>query len=187
MHPLVDLIDPWPPWDGLLGPWHAADSLTHCCLVTELCLTLWDLMDCSMPGFPVLRYLPEFAQIHVHWVGNAIEPSHSLPSCFCFAVLCATLHIRHTETMLRADRLASEKGFFQVAPQKGLYCSKAADKIFHSLETLKSRWLNNDREKLNIIFMYQDIDGVALMIQDVCGVRGKDRSMTGLCSQEEGR
>lgn len=73
--------------------------------------------------------------------------------------LGATLHIRHTETMLRADRLASEKGFFQVAPQKGLYCSKAADKIFHSLETLKSRWLNNDREKLNIIFMYQDIDG----------------------------
>ena len=35
-------------------------------------------MDCSTPGFPVLHYLPEFAQTHVHWVGDAIQPSHSL-------------------------------------------------------------------------------------------------------------
>ena len=33
-----------------------------------MCPTLCDPMDCSMPGFPVLHYLPEFAQIHVHWV-----------------------------------------------------------------------------------------------------------------------
>ena len=39
-------------------------------------------MDCSTPGFPVLHYLPEFAQTHVHWVNDAIQPSHplSLPS-----------------------------------------------------------------------------------------------------------
>ena len=36
-------------------------------------------MDCSMPGFPVLHYLPEFVQIHVHWFGDAIQPSHPLP------------------------------------------------------------------------------------------------------------
>ena len=35
-------------------------------------------MDCSMPGFPVLHYLPEFAQVHVHWFGDAIEPSYLL-------------------------------------------------------------------------------------------------------------
>jgi len=41
-------------------------------------------MDCSTPGFPVLHYLPEFAQNHVHWVGDAIQPSHPLllPSPF---------------------------------------------------------------------------------------------------------
>ena len=33
---------------------------------------------CSMPGFPVLHYLPESAQTHVHWVDNAIQPSHPL-------------------------------------------------------------------------------------------------------------
>ena len=37
-------------------------------------------MDCSMPGFPVLHHLPEFAQANVHWVGDAIQPSHPLSS-----------------------------------------------------------------------------------------------------------
>ena len=35
-------------------------------------------MNCSMPGLPVLHCLPEFAQTHAHWVGDAIQPSHSL-------------------------------------------------------------------------------------------------------------
>ena len=35
-------------------------------------------MDCSTPGFPVLYCLPEFAQTHVHWVGDAMQPSHPL-------------------------------------------------------------------------------------------------------------
>ena len=37
-------------------------------------------MNCSMPGFPVLPYLLEFAQTHVQWVGDAIQTSHSLSS-----------------------------------------------------------------------------------------------------------
>ena len=36
-------------------------------------------MNCSNPGFPVLHYLSEFAQIHLHWVSEAISPSHPLP------------------------------------------------------------------------------------------------------------
>ena len=35
-------------------------------------------MDCSMPGFPVLHYLPELVQTHVHWVNDAIHPSHPM-------------------------------------------------------------------------------------------------------------
>ena len=35
-------------------------------------------MDCSMPGVPVPHHLPEFAQTHVHWIGDAIQPSHPL-------------------------------------------------------------------------------------------------------------
>ena len=37
-------------------------------------------MDCSMPGFPVHHQLPELAQTHVHWVSDAIQPSHPLLS-----------------------------------------------------------------------------------------------------------
>ena len=37
-------------------------------------------MDCSMPGLPVHHQLPEFTQTHVHWVGDAIQPSHPLSS-----------------------------------------------------------------------------------------------------------
>ena len=49
-----------------------------CCSVAKLCLTLWDPMDCSMPGFPVLHCLPELAQTLVHWVIDAIQPSYLL-------------------------------------------------------------------------------------------------------------
>ena len=38
-------------------------------------------MDCSTPGLPISHYLPEFAQVHTHWVGDAVQPSHPvLPS-----------------------------------------------------------------------------------------------------------
>ena len=49
-----------------------------CCSVAKSYLTLCNPMDCSMPGFPVLHHLLEFAQTHVHWVGDAIQPSHPL-------------------------------------------------------------------------------------------------------------
>ena len=39
-------------------------------------------MDCSTAGFPVQHQLPELAQIHVHWVRDAIQPSHHLSSPF---------------------------------------------------------------------------------------------------------
>ena len=45
-------------------------AICFCCSVAKSNLTLCDPMDCSMPGFLVLYYLPEFAQIHVHWVSN---------------------------------------------------------------------------------------------------------------------
>ena len=53
-----------------------------CCSVTKLCLTLCNSIDYSVPGFPVVHYLLEFAQTHVHWVGDAIQPSHPLSSPF---------------------------------------------------------------------------------------------------------
>ena len=48
--------------------------------VTQSCPTLFDPMDCNMPGFPVLHYLLEPTQTHVHRVSGAIQPSHPLSS-----------------------------------------------------------------------------------------------------------
>ena len=53
-------------------------SIWCCRSVAQSCLTLCDTVNCSTPGFPVLHYLPEFVQTHVHWVGDAIQPTHLL-------------------------------------------------------------------------------------------------------------
>ena len=49
-------------------------------LVAWSCPTLCDPMNHSTPGLPVRHQLPESTQTHVHWVGDAIQPSHSLSS-----------------------------------------------------------------------------------------------------------
>ena len=64
--------------------------------VTKSCATLCNPVDCSIPSFPVLHYLPEFTQTHVSWVTDAIQPSHPLPP-FSFAFNLSSesaLHIR---------------------------------------------------------------------------------------------
>ena len=49
-----------------------------CCSVAQSCPALRDPMNWSTPGFPVLHYLREFAQTHVHLVGDTIQISHPL-------------------------------------------------------------------------------------------------------------
>ena len=49
-------------------------------VVVQLLSRVWlcDPMDCSIQCFPVLHFLPEFPQTHIHWVSDAIQPSHPL-------------------------------------------------------------------------------------------------------------
>ena len=71
-------------WSFLLKDWASSNGhiqgsrCSCCCSVSQASPTLCDPTDCSTPGFPVLHYLPEFAQTHVHWVSDAIQPSHPL-------------------------------------------------------------------------------------------------------------
>ena len=53
-------------------------NFVSCCSFANSCLNLHDSVDCSTAGFPVLPYLSEFAQTHVHWVDDAIQPSYPL-------------------------------------------------------------------------------------------------------------
>ena len=97
--------------------------------VSQLCLTLCDPMDCSMPGFPVLNHLLEFVQTHVHWVGDAIQPSHPLsPSFLAFS-------------------LSQNEGLFQsVCTRRPKYWSfsfsKSASKEYSGLISFRIDWLD---------------------------------------------
>ena len=64
-----------------LGFWVWFGSIVIVVVQFLCCVRLCDPMDCSMPGFPVLHYLLNLAQTHVHWAGNAIQSSHPLFPC----------------------------------------------------------------------------------------------------------
>ena len=70
------------PWVRKSTSWkvvyHMIPLICYCCSVTKSCPAICNPMDCSTPGFPVLHYLLELAQIRVHWIGEAIQPSHPL-------------------------------------------------------------------------------------------------------------
>ena len=76
-----------PLWNPPLYPLRSSASRTQSiqmvlgvksCSVTKSHPTLHNPMDFDTPGFPVLHHLPEFAQTHIHWVSDAIQPSHPL-------------------------------------------------------------------------------------------------------------
>ena len=67
--------DCWAPEGGLANQAPGFSSVQFSS-VTQSCLTLWDPMDCSTPGFPVHHHLLELTQTHVHWVSETIQPSH---------------------------------------------------------------------------------------------------------------
>ena len=69
-----------------------------CCSVTK---SLCEPVDWSMPGFPVLHHLPEFAQTHVHWVSDAIQPSHPLfPPFFHLPSIFSSIRVCSNESAL---------------------------------------------------------------------------------------
>ena len=78
----------WNSAQGYVAAWMGGDfgrefSSVQFNSVAQPFSTLYDSMDCSMPGFPVHRQLPELAQTHVHQVADVIQPSH--PSVICFS------------------------------------------------------------------------------------------------------
>ena len=75
--------------------------------VTQSCLALWDPMDCSTPGFPVHHQLLELAQIHVHHVGDAIQPSYlifipSHPTLLLLPSIFPSIRVLSKESVLRS-------------------------------------------------------------------------------------
>ena len=69
-------------------------------LFTQSCATFCDPTDWGAPGFPVLHYLPEFAQTHIHWVNDAIQPSHPLCPRFLLPSIFPNIRVFSSESAL---------------------------------------------------------------------------------------
>ena len=94
--------------------------------VAQSCPTLCDPMDCSTPGLPVHHQLLEFTQTHVHWVGDAIQPSHplSFPSPPAFT-LSQGIRVFSNESALRIRWPEYWSVSFSISPSSeylGLIC-----------------------------------------------------------------
>ena len=76
------------------------DSTCCFCSVTQSYQTLRDPMDCSTPCFSVLHHLPEFVQTHVHWVGDAIQPSHPLLTPSPLSIIFPSIRVFSNESVL---------------------------------------------------------------------------------------
>ena len=111
-----------------------------CCSVAKMYLSICDTMDCSMAGFSVLHPLLEFAQTHVRWVSDAIQPSHLLsPLSSCpqsfpaseFFSWVGSLHMQHIFCMWHWRKL-----FFLFGSQ----FSKTVEMVFLILYAILIYW-----------------------------------------------
>ena len=112
-------------WGGLIFGISSPSPFCSCSVAKSYPI-LCDPMDCSMPGFPVLHHLPEFVQVHVHWVGDAIQPSHPMlsPSPPTFNLLSIRVFSNESAVCIKCPKYWS----FSISPSKeysGLISSKS--------------------------------------------------------------
>ena len=84
--------------------------------VTQSCLTLCDPMDCSIAGLPVYHQLPEPAQIHVHWVRDAIQPSHPLSPLLLLPSILPSIQVFSNESVLCIRWPKNQSFSFSISP-----------------------------------------------------------------------
>ena len=85
--------------------WDSSSWLKHTWFsVAQSCPTLCNPMNCSTPGLPVHNQLPELIQTHVHWVGDAIQPSHPLSSPSLLTSSFPSIRVFSNESVLRIRR-----------------------------------------------------------------------------------
>ena len=117
---------------------------SHDCSVAKLYLTLCDPVDCSMPAFPVLHYLPGFAQIHGHWVSDAlllpsVFPSNSyFPMSWLFASGGQSIRASSSATVLPMNI----QGWFPLGLAGLILQSKGLSRVFSSTTLPKHQFLH---------------------------------------------
>ena len=86
--------------------------------VAQSCLTLCNPMNRSMPGLPVHHQLPEFNQPHVHWVSDAIQPSHPLSPLLLLPPIPPSIRDFSNESTLRMRWPKYWSFSFSIIPSK---------------------------------------------------------------------
>ena len=86
--------------------------------VAQSCPTPCDPMSRSTPGLPVHHQYPEFTQTHIHWVGDAIQPSHPLSSPFPPAPILLSIRVFSNESTLRMRWPKYWSSSFSIIPSK---------------------------------------------------------------------
>ena len=91
---------------SLLYAWTIHHNLVYKGIVVQSLSRVWlcNPMDCSTQGFPVLHHLPELAQTHVHWVSDAIQPSHPLLPLSLPALIFPSIRVFSNESALYTRR-----------------------------------------------------------------------------------
>lgn len=103
-----------------------SNCLIHfCCSVSKLCLTLCNSMDCSMPGSSVLQYFLEFAQVHIYWVCDDIQPFYPLPPLLLLPSIFPSLRVFPSELAVRIRWLIFWNFSFSTSPS-----NEYLDKLF---------------------------------------------------------
>ena len=135
-------------WKNVCLEW----IFTCCCSVTKSCPALCNTMDCSTPGFPVLHYLWELAQIHVQWVDDAIYPSHPLLLSSPLPSVFPRIRVFSNESALHIRWPKYWSFSFSISPVKdwlplgltGLISllSKGLSRVFSSITIQKHQFFN---------------------------------------------
>ena len=148
--------------------------------VAQSCPTLCDPMDCSMPGFPALHFLPELSETHDHWVNDAIQLSHLchpllLPSIFPSIRVFSNesaLHIRWPKYWSLSFSIVfpmNIQGWFPLALTGLIFLqSKGLSRVFSSTTVWKhqffsaqtSLWSNSQEIPQMMVFQGADLGGV---------------------------
>ena len=107
--------------------WTFFSSIQFNCLVMSNSL---HPMDCSMPGLPVPHHLPESAQVHVHCIGDAIQPSHTLMPFSCPQSFPASRTFPMSCLLTSDDRNTGASASASVLPVKNSFQEFTYSKIF---------------------------------------------------------
>ena len=94
-------------------------SLVHIVLVVQLLSRVWLFvtpMDCSTPGFPVHHQFPKFAQTHVHWVDDAIQPSHPPAFSSCLQSFPASVSFQMSQFLTSGGQSTGVSASASVLP-----------------------------------------------------------------------